>query len=60
MIKRFFKLDELNTTIRKECIAGVTTFLTMAYIILVNPNILAATGMDKGAVITATILASER
>lgn len=58
MIRKFFKLDELNTTVRRECIAGITTFLTMAYIILVNPNILAAAGMDKGAVITATILAS--
>ena len=58
MIRKFFKLDELNTTIRRECIAGITTFLTMAYIVLVNPNILAAAGMDKGAVITATIVAS--
>ncbi len=58
MIRRFFKLEELGTTVSKEILAGVTTFLTMAYIIFVNPNILSATGMDKGALITATILAS--
>jgi len=55
---RFFKLDEHDTTVRKEVVGGVTTFLTMAYILFVNPNILGATGMDKGALITVTALAS--
>jgi len=55
---RFFKLDEHDTTVRKEVVGGVTTFLTMAYILFVNPNILSATGMDKGALITVTALAS--
>ncbi len=57
-MKRFFKLEELGTTVSREIIAGITTFLTMAYIIFVNPNILSETGMDKSALITATILAS--
>jgi AGZA family xanthine/uracil permease-like MFS transporter len=56
MLDRFFKLADHDTTIRREVIAGVTTFLTMAYIIAVNPAILADAGMDKGALITATIL----
>ncbi len=47
-----------NTNASREIAAGVTTFLTMGYIIFVNPNILSATGMDKGALITATILAA--
>ena len=54
----FFKLKENKTTIRKEVIGGLTTFITMAYIIFVNPNILGAAGMDKGALITVTCLAS--
>lgn len=58
MLRKFFKLDERNTSIKQESIAGVTTFLTMAYIIFVNPMILSNAGMDKGALITATILAS--
>lgn len=58
LVKHFFKLEELGTTVSREIIAGITTFLTMAYIIFVNPNILSETGMDKGALITATILAS--
>ena len=57
-IKRFFKLDELETTVGREVVGGVTTFLTMAYIIFVNPDILSETGMDKGALVTATILAA--
>ncbi len=52
----FFKLKQNNTTLRTEIIAGVTTFMTMAYIIFVNPDILSAAGMDQGAVMTATIL----
>lgn len=58
MLDRLFKLDSNQTTPGREMAAGVTTFLTMGYIIFVNPNILSATGMDQGAVITATILAA--
>lgn len=57
-ISSFFKLEEHQTTVRKEIIGGVTTFITMAYIIFVNPNILGDAGMDKGALITVTCLAS--
>jgi len=57
-MEKFFKLKEHGTNIRTEVIAGLTTFITMAYIIFVNPNILSTTGMDKGAVFVATILAS--
>lgn len=57
-MKKFFKLKENNTNIRTEIIAGITTFMTMAYIIFVNPDILSTTGMDKGAVMTATIIAA--
>lgn len=58
MLERCFKLKENGTDVRTEIIAGVTTFMTMAYILAVNPNILAETGMDHGAVFTATALAS--
>ncbi len=58
MLERLFKLEAHQTTPAREIAAGVTTFLTMGYIIFVNPNILSATGMDKGALITATILAA--
>lgn len=58
MLEKLFKLSENNTDVRTEVIAGVTTFLTMAYIIFVNPAILSATGMDKGAVFVATCLAA--
>jgi len=58
MLERLFKLEANKTTASREIAAGVTTFLTMGYIIFVNPNILSATGMDKGALITATILAA--
>ena len=57
-MNKFFKLEERGTTVSKEFIAGLTTFLSMAYIIFVNPNTLAASGMDTGAVFTATILAA--
>jgi AGZA family xanthine/uracil permease-like MFS transporter len=57
-IERFFDLAGNGTTIRTEVIAGITTFLTMAYIIFVNPNILAAAGMPKEAVFVATCLAA--
>ena len=56
--ERLFKLKEHNTTVRTELIAGLTTFLTMAYIIFVNPQILATTGMDQSAVFVATCLAA--
>lgn len=57
-IKRYFKIDEHNTTIKTEVLAGLTTFLTMVYIIFVNPSMLAQAGMDSGAVFVATCLAS--
>ncbi|HOL15349.1 MAG TPA: NCS2 family permease [Bacillota bacterium] len=57
-MENFFKLKENNTNVRTEIIAGITTFMTMAYIIFVNPDILSATGMDKGAVMTATIVSA--
>lgn len=58
MLERLFGLSEHGTTLRTEILAGATTFLTMAYIIFVNPQILATTGMDHGAVFVATCLAS--
>ncbi len=58
MINNYFQLDERQTNIRTEIVAGATTFLTMAYIIFVNPGILAQTGMDKTALVTATCLAT--
>lgn len=57
-MNKFFKLDEHNTNIKTEITAGLTTYITMAYIIFVNPLILSNSGMDKGAVFVATILAS--
>ena len=57
-MNKFFKLEERGTTVSREFIAGLTTFLSMAYIIFVNPNTLGASGMDTGAVFTATILAA--
>ena len=58
MLEARFKLTEHGTTVRTEVIAGVTTFLTMAYIIFVNPSILSEAGMDRGAVFVATCIAS--
>lgn len=57
-MENFFKLKELNTTLKTEILAGITTFATMSYIIVVNPKILAAAGMPFGASMTATILAA--
>ncbi len=57
-IEKYFGIDGENTTIKTEILGGVTTFLTMAYIIFVNPNVLADAGMDKGAVFVATCLAA--
>lgn len=57
-LEKVFHLSEHHTDVKTEVIAGITTFMTMAYILAVNPNILSATGMDRGAVFTATALAS--
>ena len=58
MFERFFKLAENGTSVRTELIAGLTTFLTMSYIIFVNPEILSTTGMDRDAVFVATCIAA--
>ena len=58
MLEKLFKLKEHGTNVRTEIAAGVTTFMTMAYILAVNPNILSTTGMDSTAVLLATCLAS--
>lgn len=58
MLEKLFKLSENHTNVKTEVLAGITTFMTMAYILAVNPGILAAAGMDQGAVFTATALAS--
>jgi len=58
LIERFFKLKSLNSDIHTEVIAGVTTFMTMAYIIFVNPSMIAQTGMDFGAATMATCLSA--
>ena len=57
-MEHFFKLQERGTDVRTEAMAGLTTFMTMAYILAVNPGILGAAGMDAGAVFTATALSS--
>ncbi|MDY3887749.1 MAG: NCS2 family permease [Agathobacter sp.] len=58
MLERIFKLKENNTTVRTEVIGGITTFMTMAYILAVNPSILSASGMDSQAILMATALAA--
>ena len=58
MLEKWFKLKENNTNIKTEVVAGVTTFMTMAYILAVNPSILSASGMDSNAILMATALAS--
>ncbi len=58
MLEKLFKLKEKNTTLKTEIIAGITTFMTMAYILAVNPDILGDAGMDKSAILIATALAS--
>jgi AGZA family xanthine/uracil permease-like MFS transporter len=58
MLERFFALKEHQTSLSREVVAGLTTFAAMAYILAVNPAILSTTGMDKGALITATAIAS--
>ena len=57
-LDKIFHLKENNTNVKTEILAGVTTFMTMAYILAVNPNIVAEAGMDHGAVFTATALAA--
>ncbi len=57
-LDKLFHLKENHTDVKTEVMAGITTFMTMAYILAVNPNILEASGMDRGAVFTATALAS--
>ncbi|MGN1031479.1 MAG: NCS2 family permease [Butyricicoccaceae bacterium] len=58
MLEKLFHLRENNTTVQTEVMAGITTFMTMAYILAVNPNILSVAGMDSSAVLIATALAS--
>ena len=58
MLNQFFQLKENNTSVKTEILAGITTFMTMAYILAVNPDILSATGMDKNALFTATALSA--
>lgn len=57
-MEHFFKLKENNTNVKTEILAGITTFMTMAYILVVNPSILSQTGMNFGAVFTATALSA--
>ena len=57
-LERVFRLKEAHTTVRTEIIAGLTTFMTMAYILIVNPMVLSTTGMDRGALLTFTAIAS--
>ena len=57
-MENFFKLSERGTNVKTEVMAGITTFMTMAYILAVNPIVLGASGMDTGAIFTATALAS--
>ena len=58
MLEKLFGFNPKETTVRTEVMAGITTFLTMAYILAVNPNILGETGMDKGALFTTTVIMS--
>ncbi|WP_238883929.1 NCS2 family permease [Clostridium sp. YIM B02551] len=58
MLESFFKLKDNKTTVKTEILAGITTFMTMAYILAVNPSILSAAGMDSGAVFTATAISA--
>ena len=60
MLEKLFKLKEHGPDIKTEVIAGISTFLTMAYIIAVNPGILSSAGMDFGAVFVATFAHSAR
>lgn len=57
-IVSYFEIEKLNTSVKREVLAGFTTFISMAYILFVNPTVLGVSGMDEGAVFTATALAS--
>ena len=57
-VEKQFHMKELGTNVKKETLAGITTFVSMAYILFVNPSVLGASGMDKGAVFTATALSA--
>ncbi|HSD06961.1 NCS2 family permease, partial [Flavobacterium sp.] len=58
MLEKIFRIKERNSSFKQEAIGGTVTFLTMAYIIFVNPNILSAAGMDKAALISVTCIAA--
>ena len=58
ILEQIFKISEHDTTIKKELLAGLTTFITMAYIIFVNPQMMSATGMDQGAIFVGTCMAA--
>ena len=58
MLEALFKINENGSTVRRECIAGMTTFITMVYIVFVNPAMLAEAGMDQGAAFVATCIAA--
>ncbi len=58
MLERIFKLSQNGTTVKTEVMAGITTFMTVAYILAVNPSILADAGMDSSAVLLATAIFS--
>jgi len=58
MLEALFKLRENNSNVRRESIAGITTFITMVYIVFVNPAMLAEAGMDQGAAFVATCIAA--
>ena len=58
MIRRLFKLEQLDSNVRSEVVGGITTFMTMSYIVFVNPAVLSGAGMDFGAVMTATCLSA--
>ena len=58
MLEKIFQLEKNNTTVKTELVAGFTTFITMAYIIFVNPQMMSSTGMDQGASFVGTCLAA--
>jgi len=58
LMEKYFHLSENKTNVKTEIVAGITTFMTMAYILAVNPSILSSTGMDKGAILTATAISA--
>ena len=57
-MEKFFKLKENNTDVRTEIVAGATTFLSMVYVLAVNPSILSASGMDSASIFTATAISA--